>query len=233
MAKEMPTNPPGPGPEGGPALLPYQSADGQARIEVRPVVETLWRMQNQMAELFQGDKPGISLYLAIVYDNGGLVRQATVARFATVRQEGTRQVRREQEYHDLEPIISVGYRVNSLRGTQFRIGATQWLREYLVKGFVLGDDRLKAAGAASGGNYFDELLARTATFGPQRRSSGGRRQHLRHQHRLRPAGGDLAGVLQGRPEQDALGRSRHTAAEIISQRGMLWPRGGPQGAAIV
>jgi len=160
MTKDMETDPPAPGPEGGTELLLYQSADGQTRIEVRLVGETLWLTQNQMAELFQTSKQNISQHLKAIYDSGELEAAPTVKKFLTVRQEGPRQVSRELEYYNLDAIISVGYRVNSLRGTQFRIWATQRLREYLVKGFVLDDDRLKAAGGASGRNYFDELLAR-------------------------------------------------------------------------
>ena len=153
----MPTNPPGP--EGGPEWPLYQSADGQTRIEVRPAGETLWLTQNQVAELFQVGKSGISRHLESIYEIGERVREATVARFATVRQEGARQVSRELEYHNLDAIIFVGYRVNSLRSTRFRIWATQRLRAYLVEGFVLDDDRPKAAGDATGGNYIAELLA--------------------------------------------------------------------------
>ena len=135
-------------------MLLYQSEDGQARIEVRLVGETLWLTQNQMAELFQVDKSGISRHLKSIYDTGELSPESVVAKFATTAVDGkTYQV----EHYNLDAIISVGYRVNSLRGTQFRIWATQRLREYLVKGFILDDDRLKAAG---GGNYFEELLQR-------------------------------------------------------------------------
>jgi len=142
--------------DGGEVLL-YQSEDGQTRIEVRLVDETLWLTINQMAELFGVDKSGISRHLSNIYETGELQAEATVARFATVRQEGNRSVRRELEHYNLDAIISVGYRVNSLRGTQFRIWATQRLREYLIKGFVLDDERLKSPG---GVNYFEELLER-------------------------------------------------------------------------
>ena len=157
MADDKKTNLPVPSPQSGTELLLYQSEDGQARIEVRLVGETLWLTQNQMAELFQVDKSGISRHLDNIYETSELAREATVAKFASVQQEGNRQVSRELEYYNLDAIISVGYRVNSLRGTQFRIWATQRLREYLVKGFVLDDDRLKAA---AGGKYFEELLQR-------------------------------------------------------------------------
>ena len=145
---------PVPSPEGDAELLLFQTEDGQTRIEVRLVGETLWLTQNQMAELFQVDKSGISRHLKNIYETGELSPGSVVAEFATTAADGkTYQV----EHYNLDAIISVGYRVNSLRGTQFRIWATQRLREYLVKGFVLDDKRLKAAG---GGNYFEELLQR-------------------------------------------------------------------------
>lgn len=138
-------------------LILYQTEDGKTRIEVRLQGETVWLTLSQMAELFQVDKSGISRHLKNIYETGELRIEATVANFATVQQEGSRSVQRALEYYNLDAIISVGYRVNSIRGTQFRIWATQRLREYLIKGFTLDDDRLKQAG---GGNYFDELLAR-------------------------------------------------------------------------
>ncbi len=144
---------------GGEMLL-YQSEDGESRIEVRLIGETLWLTINQIAELFGVDKSGISRHLKNIYESGELQQEATVAEFATVQREGSRQVSRDLEHHNLDAIISVGYRVNSLRGTQFRIWATQRLREYLVKGFAMDDRRLKEAGGAFGQNYFDELLAR-------------------------------------------------------------------------
>jgi len=141
---------------GGEIIL-YQTEDGGTRIQVRMEDETVWLTIAQMAELFQVDKSGISRHLKNVYDTGELLLEATVAKFATVRMEGDRSVQRELEYYNLDAIISVGYRVNSIRGTQFRIWATQRLREYIIKGFTLDDERLKKIG---GGNYFDELLAR-------------------------------------------------------------------------
>ncbi len=138
-------------------LLFYQTEDGQTRLEVRLQGETVWLTLSQMAELFQVDKSGVSRHLKNIYETGELNPAATIANFATVQQEGPRSVQRELEYYNLDAIISVGYRVNSIRGTQFRIWATQRLREYIIKGFTLDDERLKQAG---GGNYFDELLAR-------------------------------------------------------------------------
>ncbi len=144
-------------PESGGEFLLYQTEDGQSRVEVRMQGDTVWLTQQQMAELFHVDKSGISRHLKSIYKSGELELAATVAKFATVQTEGSRSVGRELEYYNLDAIISVGYRVNSVRGTQFRIWATQRLGEYIVKGFALDDERLKEAG---GGNYFDELLAR-------------------------------------------------------------------------
>jgi hypothetical protein len=156
MNNDNMTDAPVPGPDGRTELLLYQSQDGKTRIDVRLVGETLWLTQNQMAELFQVDKSGISRHLNNIYETGELSPESVVAKFATTAADGkTYQV----EYYNLDAIISVGYRVNSLRGTQFRIWATQRLREYLVKGFVLDDDRLKAAGSL-GSSYFEELLER-------------------------------------------------------------------------
>lgn len=138
-------------------LLVYQSDDGQIRLDVRLREETIWLTINQMAELFQVDKSGISRHLKNIFDSGELQRKATVAEFATVQNEGNRNVSRNLEYYNLDVIISVGYRVNSIRGTQFRIWATQRLKEYIVKGFTMDDRRLKEEG---GIRYFEELLAR-------------------------------------------------------------------------
>ncbi len=132
----------------------YKSEDGKIKIEVRIQNETIWLSINQMAELFQVDKSGISRHLKNIFATGELSRNSVVANFATTASDGkTYQV----EHYSLDAIISVGYRVNSIRGTQFRIWATERLKEYIIKGFTLDDERLKRAG---GGNYFDELLAR-------------------------------------------------------------------------
>lgn len=138
-------------------VLLYQTEDGLSRIEVRLENETVWLTQNQMTELFQTTKQNISLHIQNVFEDGELVRESTVKESLTVQQEGSRTVQRVVELYNLDVIISVGYRVKSQRGTQFRIWATQRLREYLIKGFTMDDERLKQSG---GGDYFDELLAR-------------------------------------------------------------------------
>ena len=138
-------------------ILLYQTPDGESRIEVRLQGETVWLNQEQMAELFQRNKSTISRHINNAFEEGELTPEATVAFFATVQTEGNRQVERDIAFYNLDMIISVGYRVHSYRGVQFRMWATRVLKEYIVKGFVLNDDLLKRAG---GGNYFDELLAR-------------------------------------------------------------------------
>jgi len=136
-------------------ILMYKAEDGITKIEVTYDNETVWLSIDQMAELLQRDKSTISRHIKNVYDEGELIRQGTVAKFATVQKEGMRDVERNIEYYNLDVIISVGYRVKSLRGTQFRKWALNILKEYMLKGFALDDDRLKNLG---GGNYFDELL---------------------------------------------------------------------------
>ena len=138
-------------------LLVYQGNDGSMKLEVRLQNETIWLTISQMAQLFGIDKSGISRHLKNIYETGELQSEATVAKFATVQNEGGRSVSRDLEYYNLDAIISVGYRVNSIRGTQFRIWATERLKEYIVKGFTLDDQRLKEP---EGGRYFEELLAR-------------------------------------------------------------------------
>ena len=138
-------------------IILYQSEDGKTRVEVRMENETVWLTQGQMAELFQTTPQNITQHVRAVYEEGELGEEATCKDYLQVRPEGGRQVQRALKYYNLDVIISVGYRVKSHRGTQFRIWATQRLREYIIKGFTMDDERLKRAG---GGNYFDELLAR-------------------------------------------------------------------------
>ena len=138
-------------------FLLYQTPDGDSQIEVKLQNDTVWLSLEQMAELFQRNKSTISRHIKNVLEDGELQEEATIANFATVQNEGTRKVERVIAYYNLDMIISVGYRVHSYRGVQFRIWATKVLKEYIVKGFAMNDDLLKRAG---GGNYFDELLAR-------------------------------------------------------------------------
>ncbi len=138
-------------------IIMYTTEDGLTKIEVTFENDTVWLSLEQMAELFQRDKSTVSRHIKNIFAEGELKQEATVAKFATVQTEGNRQVTRDIEYYNLDVIISVGYRVKSLRGTQFRIWASSVLKEYMKKGFALDDERLKRLG---GGNYFDELLAR-------------------------------------------------------------------------
>ena len=149
MANELVTSDPS-------EFLIYQTEDGRTRVQVRIEQETVWLTQAAMAELFQTTPQNMTIHLKSIYDEGELDEAATCKGFLQVRQEGARQVKRSLKHYNLDVIISVGYRVKSLRGTQFRIWATQRLREYIVKGFTLDDERLKKAG----GDYFDELLDR-------------------------------------------------------------------------
>ena len=138
-------------------FLLYQTPDGNSQIEVKLQNDTVWLSLDQMAELFQRNKSTISRHIKNVLEDGELQEEATIANFATVQNEETRKVERVIAFYNLDMIISVGYRVHSYRGVQFRIWATKVLKEYIVKGFAMNDDLLKRAG---GGNYFDELLAR-------------------------------------------------------------------------
>jgi len=138
-------------------IILFQTEDGQTRIDVRLVNETVWLSAGQIADLFQRDKSVILKHVKNVFAEGELDPKATVANFATVQREGDREVTREIEFYSLDVIISVGYRVKSHRGVQFRVWATQQLRDYLVKGFVLNDEKFKQGAASS---YFDQLLAR-------------------------------------------------------------------------
>ena len=139
------------------SIILYQTPDGQSKIEVTLSNDTVWLTADQMAELFQRNKSTISRHIRNIFEEGELNADSTVAFFATVQNEGKRKVERNIAFYNLDMIISVGYRVNSHRGVQFRIWATQVLREYLIKGFAMNDELLKRAG---GSNYFDELLAR-------------------------------------------------------------------------
>lgn len=138
-------------------IIIYQTQDGQTKIDVRLENETVWLTQNQMAELFQTTKQNVSLHIKNIFEEGELPENSTVKDYLTVQQEGNRKVSRNVSHYNLDVIISVGYRVKSLRGTQFRIWATQVLKEYMKKGFALNDDLLKQAG---GGGYWKELLER-------------------------------------------------------------------------
>ena len=138
-------------------ILIYQTEDGVPKIQVRLENETVWLSQAQIADLFQKAKATVSEHIKNIFEEGELEESSTVRNFRTIQLEGKREVERDVTFYNLDVIISVGYRVKLHRGTQFRIWATQRLREYIVKGFTMNDELLKQVG---GGNYFDELLAR-------------------------------------------------------------------------
>ncbi len=143
-------------------IVLYQTEDGRTRLECRFAEETLWLSQALMAELFQISVPTVNEHLKGIYADRELDPGATIRRFRIVRLEGARRVSRDIEHYNLDAILAVGYRVRSPRGTQFRIWATERLREYLVKGFTLDDERLKNPPVEGSGvpDYFDELLER-------------------------------------------------------------------------
>ncbi len=138
-------------------IVLYRTEDRQTRLEVRLTEGTVWLTQAQMAELFQTTPQNITTHLRTIYADGELAEEATYKNYLQVRQEGARAVRRPLKHYNLDAILAVGFRVRSPRGTQFRQWASERLKEYVVKGFVLDDERLKEAG---GGGYFDELLER-------------------------------------------------------------------------
>lgn len=138
-------------------IVIYQTEDGDTKIDVRFVDETVWLTQQQMAELFQSSRTNIVEHIRHIYEEGELDEASTCRKFRQVRTEGSRQVTREIPYYNLDMIISLGYRVKSMIATHFRRWATERLKEYMVKGFTMDDERLKKLG---GGNYWKELLAR-------------------------------------------------------------------------
>ena len=138
-------------------ILIYQNPDGNIKIDVRLEEETVWLTQEQMATLFGKGRSTIAEHITNVFEEGELEQTRTCRKFRQVRQEGIREVEREIDHYNLDVIISVGYRVKSPQGTQFRIWATQRLKEYIIKGFALNDDRFKKGHSM---NYFNELQER-------------------------------------------------------------------------
>jgi hypothetical protein len=138
-------------------IIIYKNPDGTIKIDVRLEEETVWLTQEQMAMLFGKGRSTVTEHISNVYEEGELEQNRTCRKFRQVRQEGSRNVEREIDYYNLDVIISVGYRVKSPQGTQFRIWATQRLKEYIIKGFALNDDRFKSGNSM---NYFNELQER-------------------------------------------------------------------------
>ena len=140
-------------------FLLYKANNGKTRVEVRFEGETIWLSLNQISELFDRDKSVISKHISNIFEEEELEENRTVAKFATVRREGQREIERQIEFYNLEVIIAVGYRVKSPQGTRFRNWATERLNEYIIKGFTMDDERLKS-GKNIGRDYFDELIKR-------------------------------------------------------------------------
>ena len=200
-------------------IILYQPEDGRTRFQCRFENETVWLTQQHMAELFQTTKQNVSLHIKNIYEERELERGATVKESLTVQLEGKRSVQRRVEFYNLDIIISVGYRVKSLRGTQFRIWATQRLREYIVKGFTMDDERLKNPPGKGHIDYFDELLERIRDI-----RSSERRVYLRVREILALAADYEATepetqvffqTIQNKLHFAATGK---TAAELIAER---------------
>ncbi len=138
-------------------IIIYQSDDGETKIDVKLENETIWLSQQQMAVLYKTTKQNISLHIKNIFDENELDENSTVKEFLTVQSEGNRNVERNVKYYNLDMIISLGYRIKSKIATNFRKWATERLKEYMIKGFTLDDERLKGN---AGGNYWKELLAR-------------------------------------------------------------------------
>lgn len=140
-------------------IILYTTPKGDVKVEIRFEDETFWLTQKKIAELFGVDVRTVNEHLKNIFESGELQREATIRKIRIVQQEGNRQVSRELDFYSLDAIIAVGYRVNSYNATQFRIWATNTLKEFIIKGFVLDDERLKQ-GKKFGKDYFDELLER-------------------------------------------------------------------------
>ena len=146
------------------SFLVYTSNDEDVSVNALVKDDTIWLTQKGMAELFDVNVPAISKHLSNIFAEGELVKEATVSKMETVQIEGTRSVKRVQDFYNLDAIISVGYRVNSRRATNFRIWATGVLKEYMMKGFVMDDERLKQGESVFGKDYFKELLERVRSI---------------------------------------------------------------------
>ena len=145
-------------------MVLYHSDEGDVSVDAYIKDESIWITQKAMALLFDVNVPDISKHLSNIYDEGELSKEATISKREIVQREGERDVRRTSIFYNLDAIISVGYRVNSKKATQFRIWATKILKEYMTKGFVLDDERLKQAKTAFGKDYFRELLERVRSI---------------------------------------------------------------------
>ena len=145
-------------------FIVYTEPDGDIKVRATVVDDTIWLTQKAMSELFDVNVPAISKHLDNIYDSGELDRGSTISKMEIVQDEGGRRVKRKIEFYSLDAIISVGYRINSVRATKFRIWATSVLHDYIQKGFVLDDKRLSQATTAFGKDYFRELLERVRSI---------------------------------------------------------------------
>ena len=206
-------------PEG--EIVVYQTDDGRVKLDVRLENETLWLTQPLMAELFQTTQQNISLHIRNIFEEGELSPEATHKKSLSVRREGARDIRRELDFYNLDMIISVGYRVKSLIATRFRIWATRRLKQYIVKGFVMDDERLKNPPVKGSdiADYFDEMLERIRDI-----RASERRMYLRVREIFAVAGDYNASssrttkffsVIQNKLHFAATGM---TAAELIQSR---------------
>jgi hypothetical protein len=202
-------------------IVLYQTEDGGTRVECRFQDETIWLSQVLIGQLFQVSVPTVNEHLRNIYEDGELNPEATIRKFRIVRREGKREVAREIEHYNLDAILAVGYRVRSPRGTQFRRWATERLREYLVKGFVLDDQRLKNPPVEGSGipDYFDEMLERIRDI-----RASERRMYLRVKEIFALAGDydpsqkatiEFFKIIQNKLHFAATGQ---TAAELIARR---------------
>lgn len=195
----------------------YNLPDNSGTIQAYVEDETLWLTQKAMAQLFGVEVNTINYHLKEVFSSGELIEDATIRKIRIVQQEGKRQVKREQSFYSLDAIISVGYRVNSRRATLFRQWATRVLNEYIRKGFVLDDDRLKQGNAVFGKDYFRELLERVRSIRASERRIWQQITDIYAEcsidyDRLAPATKEFYAMVQNRFHYAITG---HTAAEII------------------
>jgi len=207
-----------PNPSGGEVLL-YQTQDGQTRVECRFEEGTIWLTQAQIADLFQTTPQNVTIHLKAIYEEGELVEAATCKDYLQVRQEGSRQVSRNLRHYRLEVVLAVGFRVRSARGTQFRQWATQRLEEYLRKGFVMDDERLKNPPGPGVPDYFDELLARIRDI-----RASERRMYLRVKEIFalaadyNPKDADVQTFFQTAQNKLHFATTGKTAPELIAER---------------
>lgn len=202
-------------------IIVYQTEDGKTRVECRFELETMWLSQALIGELFQVSVPTVNEHLKNIYDEAELPPEATIRKFRIVRREGQRDVTRLIEHYNLDAILAVGYRVRSERGTQFRRWATERLREYLVKGFTMDDERLKNPPVEGSGvpDYFDELLERIRDI-----RASERRMYLRVKEIFalaadyQPKAPECARFFQTMQNKLHFAVTGKTAAELIADR---------------